>query len=308
MDEVCSLDPQAGEGTVRAALSEVRETYATGGHGVELVEIAQGWQFLSRREYAEAIDRAQFTLRPRRLSPAALETLAIIAYRQPVGRLEVDEIRGVDSGAVIDKLVDGGVAELGSSVDPVRQRITLDGRAVRTAPLTWLALNKPIGFVVSRADPQGRRTVFDLLPKVPGLTYVGRLDVMTSGLLLLTTDGVAAHRLMHPRFAVPRTYWLRAHGLSVPAVERALGGAVVIDGRPVRIVRWRVRAVARGVELELTLAEGRQRIVRRLAEALGLKVEWLHRVAYGPVRLGRLGEGAHRRLTPREVAAIERLN
>src|SRR2546427_3257489 len=81
MDELCSLDPQAGEGTVRAALSEVRETYATGGHGVELVEIAQGWQFLSRREYAEAIDRAQFALRPRRLSPAALETLAIIAYR-----------------------------------------------------------------------------------------------------------------------------------------------------------------------------------------------------------------------------------
>src|SRR3989440_4618628 len=162
--------------------------------------------------------------------------------------------------------------------------------------------------VVSRSDPEGRRTVFDLLPKVPGLTYVGRLDVMTSGLLLLTTDGAAAHRLMHPRFAVPRTYWLRAHGLSAPAVERALGGAVVIDGRPVRIVRWRVRAVARGVELELTLAEGRQRIVRRLAEALGLKVEWLHRVAYGPVRLGRLGEGAHRRLTPREVAAIERLH
>src|SRR5437899_8884692 len=165
--------------------------------------------------------------------------------------------------------VDGEVATLGVSVDPARQRVTVDGRAVRPSALAWLALNKPVGYVVSRGDPEGRRTVYELLPKVPGLTYVGRLDVMTSGLLLLTTDGGAAHRLMHPRFAVPRTYWLRAHGLSVPAVERALGGAVVIDGRPVRIVRWRVRAVARGVELELTRAEGRPRIVRGLAGARG---------------------------------------
>src|SRR3989449_4991839 len=204
--------------------------------------------------------------------------------------------------------VDGAVAELGSSVDPARQRITLDGRLVRLAPLTWLALNKPIGFVVSRADPQGRRTVFDLLPKVPGLTYVGRLDVMTSGLLLLTTDGVAAHRLMHPRFAVPRTYWLRAHGLSVADLRRALALPIVIDGRPVRVMDFRVRPVARSVEVELTLAEGRQRIVRRLAEALGLKVEWLHRVAYGPVRLGRLAEGKYRRLSAVEIQAIERLH
>src|SRR5256884_7911439 len=104
MDELCSLDPEAGEGTARAAWSEVRETYATGGHGVELVEIAQGWQFLSRREYAEAIDRAQFALRPRRLSPAALETLAIIASRQPAARLEAEEIRRGESGARTDKV------------------------------------------------------------------------------------------------------------------------------------------------------------------------------------------------------------
>src|SRR5437879_11517109 len=144
--------------------------------------------------------------------------------------------------------VDGAVATLGMSVDPLRQRVTVDGRGVRAGPVTWLALNKPVGYVVSRGDPEGRRTVYSLLPKVPGLTYVGRLDVMTSGLLLLTTDGAAAHRLMHPRFAVPRTYWLRAHGLSAPQVERALGGAVVIDGRPVRIVRRRGRAGARGGE------------------------------------------------------------
>src|SRR5213083_2087806 len=204
--------------------------------------------------------------------------------------------------------VDGAVATIGMSVDPLRHRVTVDGRAVRPGPVTWLALNKPVGYVVSRKDPEGRRTVFELVPKVPGLTYVGRLDVMTSGLLLLTTDGAAAHRLMHPRFAVPRTYWLQAHGRGVAEVTSALGSPIALDGRPVRVTAFRVRPVARSIELEVTLAEGRQRIVRRLAEALGLKVEWLHRVAYGPVRLGRLAEGAHRRLTPREVEAIERLN
>ena len=112
LPELASLEPEGGEGAVRTALAELRAAYAGDAHGVELKEIAQGWQFLTRPEYAEAIDRAQFALRPRRLSPAALETLAIIAYRQPVGRLEVDEIRGVDSGAVIDKLVERGLIEI----------------------------------------------------------------------------------------------------------------------------------------------------------------------------------------------------
>jgi len=97
---------------VRAALDELQRRYAGEDHGVELAQIAQGWQFLTRREYAETIERAQFALRTRRLSPAALETLAIVAYRQPVGRLEVEEIRGVDSGAVLDKLLERGLVEI----------------------------------------------------------------------------------------------------------------------------------------------------------------------------------------------------
>ena len=204
--------------------------------------------------------------------------------------------------------VDGTVATLGSSVDPAHQRVTVDGRPVRPPGVTWLALNKPVGYVVSRGDPEGRRTVYDLLPKVPGLTYVGRLDVMTSGLLLLTTDGAAAHRLTHPRFAVPRTYWVRGHGLSPAGVRAALERPPVIEGRAVGVEHFRVRPLGRSVELELTLAEGRYRIVRRLAEAVGLKVEWLHRVAYGPVRLGTLPAGQHRCLAPREIQAIERLH
>src|SRR5207244_2680862 len=112
VEELLTLDPEAGAEAVQAALGEIREALARGEHGVELVAIGDGWQLLTRREYAEAIERARFALRPRRLSPAALETLAIIAYRQPVGRVEVDEIRGVDSGAVIDKLLERGLIEI----------------------------------------------------------------------------------------------------------------------------------------------------------------------------------------------------
>jgi len=114
LEELATLEPEAGEAGTRAALAELRAAWACVDHGVELAEIGEGWQFLTRPEYAEAIERAQFALRPRRLSPAALETLAIIAYRQPVGRVEVDEIRGVDSEAVIDKLLERGLVEVAS--------------------------------------------------------------------------------------------------------------------------------------------------------------------------------------------------
>jgi pseudouridine synthase len=113
---------------------------------------------------------------------------------------------------------------------------------------------------------------------------------------------------MHPRFAVPRTYWLGAHGLAATAAQRALDGRLVLDDRPVKVLASRVRPAGKSVEIEVTLAEGRQRVVRRLAEQLGLKVEWLHRVAYGPVRLGKLPEGRHRALTAHEIREIERLH
>jgi len=204
--------------------------------------------------------------------------------------------------------VDGKAAAIGTTVDPVSQVVKVDGRVVRPAEAAWLVLNKPLGYVVSRSDERGRRTIFDLLPKVRGLTYVGRLDVMTSGLLLLTTDGEAAHRLTHPRFAVPRSYRLAVHGRDADAIRKLLAAGVVVERRTVAVRRFRVRPARRAAassEIELTIAEGRHRIVRRMMEELGLKVEWLHRVSHGPVLLGDLPEGQYRELTPREIAAVE---
>lgn len=202
--------------------------------------------------------------------------------------------------------VNGQPAELGMRVDPDHDVITVGRRRVRRPqPPVWIALHKPVGYVVTRHDPRGRPTVFQLVPEIPGLTYVGRLDVMTGGLLLLTTDGDGAHRLMHPRYEVPRTYRARVHGCPPDAIRRALGQPVVIEGRPVRVLSSRVRPADHdAVDLTLELGEGRNRIVRRLCDSLGLKVERLVRLRYGSVQLGRLATGRWRYLTAAERRAL----
>lgn len=111
-DELAALDQEASPAGLQSALDELREHYDVDGHGVELVEVGAGWQILTRPEYTEAIERAQMAVRPTRLSPAALETLAIIAYRQPIGRADVAEIRGVDVGAVIKSLHERGLIDV----------------------------------------------------------------------------------------------------------------------------------------------------------------------------------------------------
>ena len=111
-DELAALDPEATPGAVEAALTELREHYEADGHGVELTELAGGWQILTRAEYTEAIERAQLAARPQRLSAAALETLAIIAYRQPIGRAEIEDIRGVAVGGVLKSLHERGLIDV----------------------------------------------------------------------------------------------------------------------------------------------------------------------------------------------------
>ena len=111
-DELAVLDRESSPAAVQAALEEIREHYDVDGHGVELVEQGGGWQILTRPEYTEAIERAQMAVRPTRLSGAALETLAIIAYRQPIGRADIAEIRGVDAGAILKSLLERGLIEV----------------------------------------------------------------------------------------------------------------------------------------------------------------------------------------------------
>ena len=203
--------------------------------------------------------------------------------------------------------VDGKVAELGSKVDPDRQKLTVNGRSVKPVERRWLAFHKPLGVVTTASDEEGRRTVFDFIADATGLTYVGRLDVMTTGLLLLTTDGEAVSRLTHPRYRIPRRYTALVHGRSPAEIEKLARGRVVIDGRAVEPEAVRVRPGKDGRSiLDVTLYEGRNRLVRRWGEAMGLKVERLARLAYGPVRLGDLPVGRYRPLTPAEEAQLYR--
>jgi pseudouridine synthase len=203
--------------------------------------------------------------------------------------------------------VDGEVATLGSKVDPDSQIITVRGKRVTQKPKRWIAFHKPLGVVTTAKDEEGRRTVFDFLPRAEGLTYVGRLDVMTTGLLLLTTDGDAVQRLTHPKYHVPRRYTALVHGLPTAQIAEAVRRPVSLDGRPVVPVAVRVRPGVEGRSiLDVTLAEGRRHVVRRWAEALGLKVERLARLAYGPIRLGELPVGKWRNLTPAEEKSIYR--
>jgi len=206
--------------------------------------------------------------------------------------------------------VDGVVRrELGSKADPALQKITVDGQPL-PGPETkdyWL-VHKPTGYVSTVKDPQGRRRVVDLLPpEVRGRLYpVGRLDYDSEGLILLTNDGELAHRLLHPRFGVPKLYRVWVAGRPSAAAIQHLREGVVIEGRRTAPARVHFKG---GTELRSKLAliinEGRKREIRLMCEAVGHPVQRLLRVAMGPLHLGDLPAGAARRLYPGEIEALK---
>jgi 23S rRNA pseudouridine2605 synthase len=199
--------------------------------------------------------------------------------------------------------VNGVTAVLGRRVDPERDLIEVDGAPVGTKPgLVHYLLNKPAGVVSTAKDPQGRRTVVDLVPAEPRVFPVGRLDADTEGLLLLTNDGELANRVAHPRHGVAEEYLTTVSGGAVsPAAIRRLREGVQLEDGPTAPAK--VSQPEPGV-LRITIHEGRNRQVRRMCEAVGHPVTRLVRTRIGPLRDHRLAPGTWRLLTQDEVRQL----
>jgi pseudouridine synthase len=221
---------------------------------------------------------------------------------------------GVSSRRQAEKLILAGrvtvngavLTLLGTQVDPARDVVAVDGVPVRAATVhATLMLNKPAGFITTRSDPHARETVMSLVPKIPGLHPIGRLDQDTTGLLLLTTDGALTYALTHPRHQVEKTYQAWVRGNPDPEALRRLREGVMVEGRLTAPARVGVLKEKKSrTLLAITIHEGRKRQVRRMCKAVGYPVESLTRTRLGPLKLGTLPEGKWRELTDREVAAL----
>ena len=222
---------------------------------------------------------------------------------------------GVASRRKAEELIQAGrvsvngriVTELGTKVDPASDAVTVDGRRVESAEPVWIVLHKPRRYMSTRDDPEGRPTIYDLLPdSLQSLFYVGRLDYDSEGLMLLTNAGDQAHRLLHPSFEVPRVYDAIVKGvLTRDTVDRLLNGVELDDGiaraESVRLLPSNKPDESR---VRLALREGRKREVRRMLSAVGHDVRRLKRISYGPIKLGDLPPGKWRKLSDAELAAL----
>ena len=188
-------------------------------------------------------------------------------------------------------------------VDFARDKVMLDGKPVRAGKKTYLLLYKPKGYLTTHKDPEGRPTVYDLIPDIGvWVAPVGRLDLDTSGLLILTNDTQFAERLTNPEHKIPKTYHLKASTVLADAqIDLLRKGVTLADGPTRPAIVKRLRDTAKYTFLEITITEGRNRQVRRMLEAAGSKVLKLVRTAIGGVRIGELPIGKHRPLTEEEV-------
>jgi len=191
-------------------------------------------------------------------------------------------------------------------VDPERDVVTLDGRPVTARRRIYIALYKPKGFIASYGDPQGRATVYDLVSDLGSFVVpVGRLDRDTSGLLLMTNDTAFAEWVMNPQHEIPKTYLVKAATvLSDTQLDRLRRGVELDDGPTKSAEIRRLRDSGKHSFIELIIREGRNREVRRMIEAVESRVLKLVRTSVGPLKLGSLGIGRYRELTPEEVKSL----
>ena len=222
---------------------------------------------------------------------------------------------GLGSRRACEQLIEAGrvsvngepVVEQGRRVDPATDVIRVDTLRINTAPgLVYLALNKPRGYVTAMSDPEGRPTVGDLVAsRTERLFHVGRLDVETEGLLLLTNDGELAHRLSHPSYEVPKTYLAQVIGPVAREVGRRLREGVELDDGILKVDSFRlIDSNANRVLLEIVLHEGRKHVVRRALAAVGHPVQQLVRTSVGPVQLQSQKSGKIRALSREELGGL----
>jgi pseudouridine synthase len=197
-------------------------------------------------------------------------------------------------------------ARIGERVDPGAAKVEIDGIPLPIDPeLVYYLLYKPVGVVSTADDPQGRPTVVDLVPARPRVFPAGRLDADSEGLMLLTNDGDLAHVVTHPRFGVHKKYVVLVDGRVEPRTLRALMDGVDVEDEPAAAISAKLLDVSGDASLvEITMGEGRKRIVRRMMDAVDHPVRRLVRVAIGPVRDGDLTPGAFRALTVDEIRSL----
>ena len=198
------------------------------------------------------------------------------------------------------------VRQLGTRVDPLHDKVSVDGQPVRAKRKLYVALNKPPGLVCSRKDEFERATIFDLLPKEWGhLHSVGRLDYQSEGLIFLTNDGEFCLKLTHPRYRITKTYMAQIQGRVKPETLRKFTQGLVSGGEKLQAARARlISANNTSSTVELELTEGKNREARRLFEAENLTVQRLQRVRIGPIKLGELPAGKWRALTEPEIKSL----
>lgn len=249
--------------------------------------------------------RRSASQRPNEPNPDEPQRLQKVLAAAGLGsRRQCEEL--ITTGRVeVDRIV---VTELGTRVDPAAQQIRVDGVALTSPRLVYFAVNKPSGVVCTNRDPSGRPRVVDMLPKRDARLFtIGRLDMFSEGLILVTNDGDLANRLTHPRYGIAKTYRVVVAGQPSREILEKLQRGIRLAEGTAKVDDIQVKSTHKdSTVLEMVLREGKNREIRRALARVGHKVERLTRIAVGSVRLSDLPRGAYRPLSHEEVTALRR--